>query len=36
MKFDHKNLIDTRKYGNVSFSFFEPNKEETIEIQNQE
>ncbi|MBT2620932.1 MULTISPECIES: RsmD family RNA methyltransferase [Chryseobacterium] len=25
-KFDHPNLIDTRKYGNVSFSFFEPNK----------
>lgn len=24
-KFDHPNLIDTRKYGNVSFSFFEPN-----------
>lgn len=36
MKFDHPNLIDTRKYGNVSFSFFEPNKEETTEIQNQE
>ncbi|ASW74738.1 methyltransferase [Chryseobacterium piperi] len=29
LKFDHPNLIDTRKYGNVSFSFFEPNKEET-------
>lgn len=28
MKFDHPNLIDTRKYGNVSFSFFEPNKDE--------
>jgi 16S rRNA (guanine(966)-N(2))-methyltransferase RsmD len=31
MKFDHPNLIDTRKYGNVSFSFFEPNKEEEKE-----
>ncbi len=28
MKFDHPNLMDTRKYGNVSFSFFRPNKEE--------
>ncbi|EJL71029.1 RsmD family RNA methyltransferase [Chryseobacterium populi] len=28
LKFDHPNLKDTRKYGNVSFSFFEPNKEE--------
>ncbi|MDQ0595612.1 16S rRNA (guanine966-N2)-methyltransferase [Chryseobacterium ginsenosidimutans] len=36
MKFDHPNLIDTRKYGNVSFSFFEPNKGEITEIQNQE
>lgn len=33
LKFDHPNLKDTRKYGNVSFSFFEPNKEE---ISNQE
>ena len=32
LKFDHPNLVDTRKYGNVSFSFFEPNKEENIEI----
>lgn len=29
MKFDHPNLIDSRKYGNITFSFFEPNKEET-------
>jgi len=28
LKFDHPNLVDTRKYGNVSFSFFEPNKDE--------
>ncbi|GEN67234.1 MULTISPECIES: 16S rRNA (guanine(966)-N(2))-methyltransferase RsmD [Chryseobacterium] len=27
MKLEHPNLVDTRKYGNVSFSFFEPNKE---------
>lgn len=27
-KLQHPNLLDTRKYGNVSFSFFEPNKEE--------
>ena len=33
MKFDHPNLIDTRKYGNVSFSFFEPNKEENSEAE---
>ena len=30
MKLQHPNLLDTRKYGNVSFSFFEPNKEETL------
>lgn len=28
MKLDHPNLMDTRKYGNVSFSFFRPNTEE--------
>lgn len=28
MKLDHPNLTDTRKYGNVSFSFFRPNTEE--------
>ncbi|CAA7196131.1 RsmD family RNA methyltransferase [Chryseobacterium potabilaquae] len=28
MKFNHPSLIDTRKYGNVSFSFFESIKEE--------
>ncbi|RKS95896.1 RsmD family RNA methyltransferase [Chryseobacterium defluvii] len=33
LKFEHPNLIETRKYGNVSFSFFEPNKEETTEIE---
>jgi 16S rRNA (guanine966-N2)-methyltransferase len=32
MKLDHPNLIDTRKYGNVSFSFFKPNPESTAEI----
>ncbi len=32
MKLDHPNLIDTRKYGNVSFSFFEPNKEDNQEL----
>ncbi len=32
MKLDHPNLTDTRKYGNVSFSFFAPNQEESIEI----
>lgn len=25
MKLEHPNLIDSRKYGNVSFSFFKPN-----------
>lgn len=29
-KLQHPNLLDTRKYGNVSFSFFEPNKEEIL------
>lgn len=29
-KLQHPNLRDTRKYGNVSFSFFEPNKEEGL------
>lgn len=33
MKFDHQNLIDTRKYGNISFSFFEPNKETSTETE---
>jgi 16S rRNA (guanine966-N2)-methyltransferase len=33
LKFEHPNLIDTRKYGNVSFSFFEPNKEENTELE---
>ncbi len=29
VKLQHPNLLDTRKYGNVSFSFFKPNAEET-------
>lgn len=29
-KLQHPNLLDTRKYGNVSFSFFEPNKTEEL------
>jgi len=29
-KLQHPNLLDTRKYGNVSFSFFEPNKEKAL------
>ena len=33
MKLEHPNLLDTRKYGNVSFSFFKPNENETTEIQ---
>ena len=33
MKLEHPNLLDTRKYGNVSFSFFKPNETETAEIQ---
>ncbi|WP_228406768.1 16S rRNA (guanine(966)-N(2))-methyltransferase RsmD [Kaistella haifensis] len=32
-KLEHPNLLDTRKYGNVSFSFFKPNETETAEIQ---
>lgn len=31
-KLEHPNLTDTRKYGNVSFSFFKPNEVEVIEI----
>lgn len=34
-KLQHPNIIDTRKYGNVSFSFLKPNKpvaEETTEV----
>ena len=30
-KLEHPNLLDTRKYGNVSFSFFKPNETETAE-----
>lgn len=33
MKLEHPNLLDTRKYGNVSFSFFKPNETETTEFQ---
>lgn len=33
LKLQHPNLVDTRKYGNVSFSFFEPNKEENTELE---
>ena len=31
MKLDHPNLTDTRRYGNVSFSFYRPNEESSIE-----
>jgi len=31
MKLEHPNLLDTRKYGNVSFSFFKPNAPEETE-----
>ena len=31
-KLEHPNITDTRKYGNVSFSFFKPNEIETEEI----
>lgn len=30
-KLQHPNLTDTRKYGNVSFSFFKPNERPTLE-----
>ena len=30
-KLEHPNITDTRKYGNVSFSFFKPNEAETLE-----
>ncbi|UOU98715.1 RsmD family RNA methyltransferase [Chryseobacterium daecheongense] len=33
LKLQHPNLTDTRKYGNVSFSFFKPNQEENTEIE---
>lgn len=32
VKFEHPNLLDTRKYGNVSFSFFRANEEQAAEI----
>ena len=31
-KLEHPNLTDTRKYGNVSFSFFKPNEMEVLEL----
>lgn len=31
-KLVHPNITDTRKYGNVSFSFFEPNAQEIVEL----
>lgn len=31
-KLEHPKLLDTRKYGNVSFSFFKPNETETAEF----
>ena len=33
MKLVHPNLLDTRKYGNVSFSFFKANKEESFQVE---
>ncbi|QQV03198.1 MULTISPECIES: RsmD family RNA methyltransferase [Chryseobacterium] len=33
LKLDHPNFKSTRKYGNVSFSFYEPNPEESTDIQ---
>jgi len=35
-KIQHPNLLDTRKYGNVSFSFFEANKPKAEEAANAE
>lgn len=33
LTFDHPNFLYTRKYGNISFSFFQPNEEEpTLEV----
>ncbi|SHI30522.1 16S rRNA (guanine(966)-N(2))-methyltransferase RsmD [Cruoricaptor ignavus] len=34
LKFEHPNLSETRKYGNLSFSFFVKNTEENSEIEN--
>ncbi len=33
LKLDHPNFKSARKYGNVSFSFYEPNPEESTDIQ---
>ena len=38
-KLQHPNITDTRKYGNVSFSFFKPNEsssEETADSEEEE
>ena len=32
MKFEHPQLIESRKYGNITFSFFKPIEEETSEL----
>ena len=34
-KLQHPNLTDTRKYGNVSFSFFKPNETVTVETESE-
>lgn len=34
-KLQHPNLTDTRKYGNVSFSFFKPNERVIVETENE-
>ena len=33
MKLVHPNLLDTRKYGNVSFSFFKANERESLQVE---
>ena len=33
MKLDHPNLVDSRKYGNITFSFFEPIEEEETDLE---
>ncbi|KQR93582.1 16S rRNA (guanine(966)-N(2))-methyltransferase RsmD [Chryseobacterium sp. Leaf180] len=34
MKLDHPNYLETRKYGNVAFSFYRPNDEEHTDQEN--
>ena len=34
LKLDHPNYLDTRKYGNVAFSFYRPNEEEETDQEN--